>query len=240
MIRLRMKEDGLTFDDALREVAAGSAFTTHTPVAAGHDRFDAGLVEEHLSPLYGDLGLSLDAFMGLGRVDPHRAEETFCMTVLAFKTSRRANAVSNLHGVVTRRMWRPLWPWRSEEEIPIGHITNGVHVPTWLAMQIRVLYDKVLPPNWHLRTGEPDVWADFEQISPGELWETHEALKGRLIGYARHRLARYWQRHRPVTPKLRSFRMCSIRRCCWSGSRGGLRLTSGPTWRCATSTLSPS
>jgi glycogen phosphorylase len=202
MIRLRMKDDGLTFDDALREVAACSAFTTHTPVAAGHDRFDTGLIEEHLSPLYADLGLSLDAFMGLGRVDPHRAEETFCMTVLAFKTSRRANAVSNLHGVVTRRMWRPLWPWRSEEEIPIGHITNGVHVPTWLAMQIRVLYDKVLPQNWHLKTGEPDVWADFEQISPGELWETHEALKGRLIGYARHRLTRYWQRHKATDAEI--------------------------------------
>jgi glycogen phosphorylase len=202
LIRLRMKEDGFTFDDALREVAACSAFTTHTPVAAGHDRFDTGLIEEHLSPLYADLGLSLDAFMGLGRVDPHRAEETFCMTVLAFKTSRRANAVSNLHGVVTRRMWRPLWPWRSEEEIPIGHITNGVHVPTWLAMQIRVLYDKVLPPNWHLKTGEPDVWADFEQVSPGELWETHEALKGRLIGYARHRLIRYWQRHKATDAEI--------------------------------------
>ncbi|MBX3443476.1 MAG: alpha-glucan family phosphorylase [Planctomyces sp.] len=196
LIRMRMKDDGLTFDDALREVAAGSVFTTHTPVAAGHDRFDSGLIEEHLSPLYSDLGLSHEAFMGLGRVDPHRMDETFCMTVLAFKTSRRANAVSNLHGVVTRRMWRALWPWRSEEEIPIGHITNGVHVPTWLAMQMRVLYDKVLPLNWHLKTGEPGVWADFEQVTPGELWETHESLKGRLIAYARHRLLRYAQRHK--------------------------------------------
>jgi starch phosphorylase len=196
MIRMRMKDDGLTFDDALREVAAESCFTTHTPVAAGHDRFDSGLVDEHLSPLYAELGLSHEAFMGLGRVDPHRMEESFCMTVLAFKTSRRANAVSNLHGVVTRRMWRPLWPWRSEEEIPIGHITNGVHVPTWLAMQMRVLYDKVLPLNWHLKSGEPDVWANFEQVTPGELWETHEALKGRLIGYARHRLTRYAQRRK--------------------------------------------
>jgi len=205
MIRIRMKEDGLTFDDALREVAAAAVFTTHTPVAAGHDRFDNGLIEEHLQPLAADLGLSHEALMGLGRVDPHRAEETFCMTVLAFKTSRRANAVSNLHGVVTRRMWRPLWPWRSEEEIPIGHITNGVHVPTWLAQQMRVLYDKVLPLQWHLRTGEPEVWADFEQVSPGELWETHEALKGRLIGYARHRLIRYAQRRKATDAEIAKF-----------------------------------
>jgi len=195
-IRLRMKDDGMSFDDALREVAASSVFTTHTPVAAGHDRFDGGLIDEHLQPLFSELGLSHEAFMGLGRVDPHRGEEPFCMTVLAFKTSRHANAVSNLHGVVTRRMWRPLWPWRSEEEIPIGHITNGVHVPTWLAPQMRTLYDKVLPLNWHLRSGEPDLWAGFEQVTPGELWETHEALKGRLIGYARHHLTRYAQRNK--------------------------------------------
>jgi starch phosphorylase len=195
-IRLRMKEDGLSFDDALREVAASSVFTTHTPVAAGHDRFDGGLIDEHLQPLFSELGLSHEAFMGLGRVDPHRGEEPFCMTVLAFKTSRHANAVSNLHGVVTRRMWRPLWPWRSEEEIPIGHITNGVHVPTWLAPQMRALYDKVLPLNWHLRSGQPDVWSGFEQVTPGELWETHEALKGRLIGYARYHLTRYAQRNK--------------------------------------------
>lgn len=195
-IRMRMKEDGLSFDDALREVAASSVFTTHTPVAAGHDRFDGGLVDEHLQPLFSELGLSHEAFMGLGRVDPHRGEEPFCMTVLAFKTSRHANAVSNLHGVVTRRMWRPLWPWRSEEEIPIGHITNGVHVPTWLAPQMRALYDKVLPLNWHLRSGEPEVWAGFEQVTPGELWETHEALKGRLIGYARYHLTKYAQRNK--------------------------------------------
>ena len=195
-IRLRMKDDGLSFDDALREVAASSVFTTHTPVAAGHDRFDGGLIDEHLQPMFSELGLSHDAFMGLGRVDPHRGEEPFCMTVLAFKTSRHANAVSNLHGVVTRRMWRPLWPWRSEEEIPIGHITNGVHVPTWLALQMRVLYDKVLPLNWHLRSGQPDVWSGFEQVTPGELWETHESLKGRLIGYARNRLVMYAKRNR--------------------------------------------
>lgn len=120
--------------------------------------------------------------MGLGRVDPHNHSESFCMTVLAFKTSRRANAVSNLHGVVSRRMWHSLWPYRSEEEIPIGHITNGVHVSTWLAHQMRVLYDKVLPANWHLKSGEPEVWAGFERVTPAELWETHQSLKNRLIG----------------------------------------------------------
>lgn len=188
IIRSRMKEDNLSFDDALRETAAMGVFTTHTPVAAGHDRFDSGLVEEHVGPLAEDLGLSTEALLGMGRVDPQNHQEAFCMTVLAFKLSRRANAVSNLHGVVSRRMWARLWPWRSEEEIPVGHITNGVHVPTWLSAQMRVLYDRVLPPKWFVRTGEPEVWAGFESVTPAELWETHQSLKNRLIVYARSRL----------------------------------------------------
>lgn len=194
LIRMRMKDDGLSFDEALRETASMCAFTTHTPVPAGHDRFDYGLIDEHLGPLADEVGLGSGGLMGLGRVDPQNPHETFCMTVLAFKLSRKANAVSSLHGVVSRRMWASLWPWRSEEEIPIGHITNGVHVPTWLAGQMRVLYDRVLPAEWYLRTGQAEVWQGFEAISPGELWETHQSLKNRLIVYARNRLVRQARR----------------------------------------------
>jgi len=194
LIRMRMKEDALSFDEALRETASMAVFTTHTPVPAGHDRFDSELVEEHVGPLADELGLNTEGLLGLGRVDPQNAQESFCMTVLAFKLSRRANAVSSLHGVVSRRMWASLWPWRSEEEVPIGHITNGVHVPSWLAAQMRVLYDRMLPANWFLRTGEPEVWAGFEEVTPGELWETHQSLKNRLIIYARTRLAAQAQR----------------------------------------------
>ena len=103
--------------------------------------------------------------MSLGRVDPQNADESFCMTVLALKLCRIANGVSSLHGVVSREMWACLWPWRSVEEIPIGHITNGVHVPTWLAGQMRVLYDRVLPENWLRRTGEADV-GEVSRASP--------------------------------------------------------------------------
>ncbi len=188
IIRTRIKDDGLPFDEALRDTAASCCFTTHTPVEAGHDRFDAALVEEHVGPLADELGLSHEALVGLGRVNPQNTNEAFCMTVLAFKLSRKANAVSALHGVVSRRMWASLWPWQSEEEIPIGHITNGVHVPTWLAPQMRVLYDRVLPANWHTRTGEPDAWNSFEQTTTGELWEVHQSLKNQLIGFTRRRL----------------------------------------------------
>jgi starch phosphorylase len=195
MIRMRMQDDGLSFDDALRETSAMGVFTTHTPVPAGHDRFDSSLIEEHLGPLRDALHLDHQGLMGLGRIDPHNQEETFCMTVLAFKTSRRANAVSNLHGVVSRRMWRNLWPWRSEEEIPIGHITNGVHVSTWLAQQMRVLYDRMLPDHWNTRTAEPSVWAQFDKVKNTELWETHQSLKNRLILHARYRLTRQARRY---------------------------------------------
>ncbi len=166
-IRQIMEEDGLSFDEALRELAQHTAFTTHTPVPAGHDRFDGGLIEEHLGPLRDRLGISFDQLMGLGRVEPHNGGETFCMTVLALKLSRRANAVSSLHGQVSRRMWAHLWPWRVEEEIPIGHITNGVHIPSWLAWQMQQLYDRNFPVNWIKRMGEPEVWQGIHSVDPG-------------------------------------------------------------------------
>ncbi len=193
-IRERMASDGLSFDDGLREVAQRTVFTTHTPVPAGHDRFDRGLIEEHLGPLRDQLGISGEQLMGLGRVEPQNEGEPFCMTVLGLKLSRRANAVSSLHGHMTRRMWSHLWPWRVEEEIPIGHITNGVHVPTWLAWQMHQLYDRHFPDHWIERVGEPEGWQAIHKIDPGELWETHHALKHQLLTFVRRRLSRQCRR----------------------------------------------
>lgn len=194
VIRERMHDDGMTFEDALREVAQHTVFTTHTPVPAGHDRFGGALVEEHLGPLRDQLGLSYDQLMGLGRVEPQNDEETFCMTVVGLKLSRRANAVSQLHGHVSRRMWAHLWPWRVEEEIPIGHITNGVHIPSWLADQMRLLYDRHFPADWRLRLGEPEVWQNIHTVDSGELWETHNTLKTLLLSFVRRRLSRQCRR----------------------------------------------
>jgi len=193
-IRERMKDDGKSFDDALREVAKHTVFTTHTPVPAGHDRFDSGLIEEHLGPLRDELGISLEQLMGLGRVEPRNEHEPFCMTVLGLKLSRQANAVSCLHGHVTRRMWAHLWPWRVEEEIPIGHITNGVHIWTWLAYQMQQLYDRQFPAGWYHRVGEPEVWQHIHNVDPGELWETHHALKNLLLAFVRRRVSRQCRR----------------------------------------------
>ena len=128
-IRARMEDEGLVFDQAVPRVARQVVFTTHTPVPAGHDRFSAELSEEHLGLLREQLGLSHEKLMGLGREDPDNPYEEFCMTVMALRLSRRANAVSALHGEVSRAMWTGLYPGKSEDTVPIGHITNGVTCP---------------------------------------------------------------------------------------------------------------
>ncbi|MCH8045209.1 MAG: alpha-glucan family phosphorylase [Planctomycetes bacterium] len=193
-IRERMEDDGATFDDALRDVSQHTVFTTHTPVPAGHDRFDGEAIEEHLGPLRDQLGISTEQLMGLGRVDPQNQNESFCMTVLGLKLSRRANAVSSLHGHISRRMWAHLWPHRVEEEVPIGHITNGIHVPSWLAWQMQQLFDRNFPVGWIHRVAEPEVWSRIQKIDPGELWEVHYALKNHLLSFVRRRVSRQCRR----------------------------------------------
>ena len=186
-IRSRMEEEGVSFDQAQPHVSREVAFTTHTPVPAGHDRFSSGLIEEHLGPLRDALGLSHEGLMALGRENPGNPHEEFCMTVLGLKLSRRANAVSALHGEVSRAMWTGLFPGKSEDAVPIGHITNGVHVPTWLAPQMFRLYDRHLGIGWHEHSGESRIWEGIENVDDGELWETHLSLKSRLLEFVRRR-----------------------------------------------------
>jgi starch phosphorylase len=144
-------------------------------------------MEEHLGPLRDSLGLSHDRLMALGRENPYNHNEEFCMTVLGLKLSRRANAVSSLHGEVSRAMWTGLYPGKPEEAIPIRHITNGVHVPTWLAPQMFRLYDRHLGTGWHEHGGEAKIWEGIENVDDGELWETHLSLKSRLLEFVRLR-----------------------------------------------------
>jgi starch phosphorylase len=188
LIRSEMEVEAVPFGEAVRDIAAMTVFTTHTPVAAGHDRFHADLVEEHLGKLREQMHLSVDDFMGLGRVHASDLNEPFCMTVLALKLSRHANGVSALHGSVSRRMWHPLYPSRTEEEVPIGHITNGVHVLTWLAPQMREIYDRYLGVDWPSRMCDPATWKEIVQVDDAELWETQQVLKARLIDFVRRRL----------------------------------------------------
>ena len=193
LTRHRMGIEGVDAHEAMRRVAPHVVFTTHTPVPAGHDRFSSPLVEEHLGPLADSMGLTHHDLMALGRVSPHDAHEAFCMTVLALKISRRANAVSSLHGQVSRAMWVGLYPGCTDEQVPIGHITNGVHVHTWLAPQMRQVYDRHFGPDWPGRAGDPGFWEQIDRVDDGELWETHQTLKVRLIEAARRRAAAHAQ-----------------------------------------------
>ncbi len=193
-IRIRMEEEGVGFDSAVPRVSREVVFTTHTPVPAGHDRFRAELVEEHLGPLRESLRLSQESFLGLGRENPNNADELFCMTVLALRLSQRANAVSALHGEVSRAMWTGLFRGKPEDEVPIGHITNGVHVPSWLAPQMFRLYDRHLGTGWHQRSSEAKIWEGIESVDDGELWETHLILKSLLIEFVRRRAVRQAER----------------------------------------------
>ena len=186
-IRTCMQEEGMDFASAASQVTREVIFTTHTPVPAGHDRFDADLIEEHLGPLRKELRLTEEDLMGFGREYPTDSTETFCMTVLGLKLSRRANAVSSLHGEVSRAMWKKLYPRTPEDSVPIGHITNGVHVPSWLAPQMCRLYDRHLGVGWQQRSGVARTWEEIENVDDGELWETHLSLKSQLLDFTRRR-----------------------------------------------------
>jgi starch phosphorylase len=184
-----VEREGVTAAEALRDVAAMSVFTTHTPVDAGHDRFRPDLARPHLERLASGLGMPLDEVMALGSERQGDPSAPFCPTVLALKLTRRSNGVSALHGRVSRKMWQGLYPGKAEEEVPIGHITNGVHVRTWLAADMHDLFLRHLGPGWLDRVASPELWMRVDSIPDAELWEIHQVLKARLLSFARRRVA---------------------------------------------------
>ncbi|HVG06797.1 MAG TPA: alpha-glucan family phosphorylase [Thermoanaerobaculia bacterium] len=199
--RHKVEREGLDPADALREVAAAGVFTTHTPVEAGHDRFRLDLAGPHLEPLAAGLGISLNEVLALGSERPGDPASTFCPTVLALRLSRRTNGVSALHGRVSRRMWHHLYPGRPEEEVPIGHITNGVHVRTWMAADMHGLLVQYLGPDWLDSICRPGLYDGIDGIPDAELWEVHQVLKARLFTFVRRRLADRRERLRMSEPK---------------------------------------
>ena len=187
--RRRVQQDNMDPWAAIQEASSGTVFTTHTPVEAGHDRFPAELAEEHLRPLAEGLRLHIQDVLGLGRIDPNDHGSPFLPTVLALKHCRRANGVSALHGTVARSMWRCLWPDRPVHAVPIGHITNGVHVPSWLSSELNVLLQTHLGVGWQDGIVRPDLWTKVQAIDSAEIWEIKKVLKGRMLRLVRERVA---------------------------------------------------
>jgi starch phosphorylase len=188
-VRRLMETSRLSFAEAREAASAGLVFTTHTPVEAGHDYFPPDLMDRYFGEYARSLGLSFHDFLALGRRNPGDQAESFCMTVLALHMATRSNGVARLHGEVSRRMWQGLWPGVPENEIPIGHITNGVHFESWISREMKELYDRYLGPRWREEPANQTVWHRAEQIASEELWRTHERRRRRLVSYARQSLA---------------------------------------------------
>jgi starch phosphorylase len=187
-IRTLMEEQGLDFSSAREAVAAGTCFTTHTPVPAGNDIFPPQLIEHYFSNYLPLLKIDRNEFLGMGRQNPRDTNEQFCMTVLAIRLANITNGVSRLHGSVSRKMWKNLWPDLPDAEIPITSITNGIHTRSWLAPEMIQLYDRYLGIQWEERPTDHTIWRRVDHIPDAELWRTHERRRERLIAFARRRL----------------------------------------------------
>ena len=202
-IREIMTEKNFSFEEAREAVWPTNIFTTHTPVPAGNERFDITLIEKYMKPWAQILGISWKDFLGLGRVNVNDERETYCMTVLALKFAAYANGVARLHGKVSREMWQGLWPGLPLEEVPIGHVTNGVHPRTWVSSGMTELLDRYFGPHFELKPTDLTIWDRMDRISDEELWRTHERRRERLVAFARERIREQYKRTGAVERRIR-------------------------------------
>ncbi len=182
---------GASYEEAARRVRDASIFTTHTPVPAGHDTFSIEQIQACIGPFWDELGITRDAFFGLGE-HPVRDGGRFHMTVLAMRLSRAVNAVSAKHGEVSRTLWRDLWPERDTDQMPIGHITNGVHVGTWMGQPIMQQLESHLGGDWDRRLDQPELWEGLLGLDAAALWHAHLHLKRILLDTVREDARRRW------------------------------------------------
>jgi len=186
--REMMAGKNLSLREAFELVWATNIFTTHTPVPAGNERFETELLKKYMQGWTSILGISWDDFMSWGRENPQNLNENFCMTVLALRFSSYANGVSRLHGEVSRSMWKGIWKDLPLNEIPVGHITNGVHPRTWISSNLCELLDRYFGPQFEDKPTDLAIWDRIDRISDEELWRTHERRRERLVVFARDRL----------------------------------------------------
>jgi glycogen phosphorylase len=189
LARELIQSQGLSFVEAAKVVRERCVFTTHTPVAAGNDEFEVDLLTRSFGPSYEkELGLTHEEFIALGRIDRNNQREPYGLTPLAIRMCRSTNGVSRKHGEVSRALWQQLWPGSPIEQVPITHVTNGVHAPTWMAPLIRSLYEKHVGTDWPARLRDRAYWAEaISRIPDEELWAAHLLLKERLVAFIRQR-----------------------------------------------------
>jgi starch phosphorylase len=187
-MRMAMQEHHLSYREAREAVFGGHIFTTHTPVPAGIDRFEPRLVEQHLGWMANELGISTRDLLALGREHADRNEEEFCMPLLALRMAYRSNGVSKLHGEVARGMWQGYWPGIPREEVPILHVTNGIHTRTWTSPTMSDLLDQYLSPSWAEADERSSLWKRIDEIPDAELWRVHVRRREWMIAAVRRRL----------------------------------------------------
>jgi starch phosphorylase len=195
----QIKSDlGVDLPTALEIIPRTTVFTTHTPVAAGHDEFEKKMVEPYVKPLQECLGVTSDEIIAWGQPSGAEADAKLSMFVLGLRMSQYHNGVSELHGQVARRMWAHVWPRWPEDEVPIGHVTNGVHIASWISIENANLFDRYLGPDWYLHTVENDLSKRIDQIYDDELWQAREMSRARLVRVCRGLMVRqYGRRNAP-------------------------------------------
>jgi glycogen phosphorylase len=186
--RTLMEELKVSFFEARQLAATGSLFTTHTPVPAGFDRFDPQLMAKYFLKFADRLGIPFERLLSYGRQNPTNPNESFNMAYLAARISSAANGVSRLHGVVTRKMVRAMWPGYALEEIPVDSVTNGVHIRSWVSLEMTTLLNRYLGHRWAEEPAESGVWNRIDRIPDHELWRVHQIRRERLVNYARQAL----------------------------------------------------
>lgn len=195
LVREIVAKEGLNFHDAAMKVRDKAIFTTHTPVPAGHDAFPFHMMEKYFAYYWPQLNLDREGFLNLGRHEEPWGV-AFNMTVLALKMSNFANGVSQLHGQVSREMWQSVWPEKEVNDVPITAITNGIHIPTWIASDMHDLFSKYLGPDWVAHQDDPKMWELLKEIPDEELWHVHSNLRSKLLNRLRFRTRQRWTQGR--------------------------------------------
>ena len=196
-----IQNDGLSFNEALEVVRASSLYTVHTPVPAGHDYFDEGLFGRYMGEFPGKLGISWQEFIDMGRENPG-TNEKFCMSTFALNTCQEANGVSWLHGKVSQKMFAPIWKGYFPDELHVGYVTNGVHMPTWASTEWKKFFKERFAKDFFQHQSEAKYWEAIQSVSDEEIWNLRQTLKNKLISYIKNEYKTTWLKNQGDPAKV--------------------------------------